>query len=57
LNLTYLPDPNDLGLIAMIDPSNLGLTWLQGPGAWVMPDPDIKLKKRKNIQFEWEDLI
>jgi len=57
LNLTYLPDPNDLGLIAMIDPSNLGLTWLQGPGAWVMPDPDIKLKKRKNIQFQWEDLI
>jgi len=47
LNHIYLPDQDqdDLGLVAMLDPNNLGLTWLQGLGAWVMPDPDIKLKK------------
>jgi len=34
-------------IITYSDPIRLGLTWLLGPGAWVMSDPDIKLKKNR----------
>jgi len=31
--------------VAMLDPSDMGLAWLQGLGAWVMLDPESKFKK------------